>query len=69
MIGIWLASCLCLWIATDLDIHRAPYMDEGLFWVVAGVGMVKNGIIAAQTSVYPGGGMHPFGIPFMLLLQ
>ena len=65
MIGIWLLCSLCLWIPQNWDTNRKVFRDEGSFWVSAGGQMIKNGINAAHTAVYPGGGLHPFGVPFM----
>ncbi|MBF0505038.1 MAG: hypothetical protein HQL14_08055 [Candidatus Omnitrophica bacterium] len=65
LIGIWFLSSVCLWIPQDWDINRKAFVDEGLFWVTAGQEMIKQGIIAAHTAIYPGGWQHPFGVPFM----
>jgi len=64
-IALWCLSSLCLWIPQNWDIHRVVFVDEGSFWFSAGEQMVKFGTTPAHAISYPGGGLHPFGIPFM----
>ena len=66
LIGIWVLSSVCLWIPDNWDANRKVFVDEGSFWVNAGEQMVKMGINAAHKVPYPGGGLHPLGIPFMV---
>ena len=68
LIFLWLANSLLFFLEYNFDAHRVLYQDEGTFWYAAAANMVHQGTLKAQILGYPGGGLHPFGIPFIAAL-
>jgi glucan phosphoethanolaminetransferase (alkaline phosphatase superfamily) len=41
------------------------FSDEASFWTVAAQNFIKNDFIVTHQQIYRGGGLHPFGVPFI----
>lgn len=56
---------LMLFLSANFKFDRAPFADENTFWFVAAKEMLEKGVLIAHQGGYPGGGLHPFGVPFL----
>ena len=68
LIILWFVQTLLLFLGHNFRPDRAPFADEGTFWVPAAQSMLANSVAQAHLAHYAGGGLHPFGVPFMSAL-
>ncbi|MEI6437485.1 MAG: hypothetical protein WCO69_01895 [Candidatus Omnitrophota bacterium] len=68
LILLWSAYAACYCFEYDLVPTRHAIIDEGSLWVTAAQHILADGMAKAQLLVYPGGGLHSFGISFVAAL-
>jgi hypothetical protein len=65
LIGALIFHGVLLFLGHNLKIDRTPFSDEGGFWYAAAKQILENGFLAAHQASYPGGNLHPLGVPFL----
>lgn len=65
LIGIFVIHGILLFLGQNFRADRVPFADESTFWFSAAKEMLSKGFLAAHQEGYPGGGLHPFGVPFL----
>lgn len=62
---VWSVYCIISFLDFNWRPNRVMNADEGTFWAVAARVFIDQGFMAAHKTGYAGGGMHPFGVPFI----
>jgi len=65
LITIFIIHGILLFLVQNFRIDRSPFADEYTFWYSAAKVMIEQGFLAAHQHGYPGGGLHPLGVPFL----
>ncbi|MBF0386828.1 MAG: hypothetical protein HQL20_03115 [Candidatus Omnitrophica bacterium] len=65
LVMVFVIQGAMLFLSLNFRVERVPFADEGSFWFIAAREMLAKGFLAAHQGGYPGGGLHPFGVPFL----
>lgn len=68
LIVLWLIHSFFFFFKYNFNPSRGMSQDEYTFWAVASQNMINEGMLKAHLAGYAGGGLHPFGIPFLTAL-
>ncbi|MBF0522558.1 MAG: hypothetical protein HQL24_05825 [Candidatus Omnitrophica bacterium] len=64
-IGLFILQGFLLFFSQNFRTDRLAFADENTFWYVAAKAMLDKGFLSAHQMSYPGGGLHPLGVPFL----
>ena len=68
LIVVFIVHGVLLFLGQNFKVDRLPFADENSFWYVAARTISEKGFLVAHQSGYPGGGLHPLGVPFLSAL-
>src|SRR3989338_5755811 len=65
---LWMLFSVFYFLEYNFTEYRYPMSDEETLWFPAAKDLLYGDVLASGKADYPGGGMHPLGVPFVAAL-